>query len=154
MVDYLGETSDEISYDICGTTLLAMDIAQICIHGPSEGCTVELKNRPPLDFSCTESPVSLTMLDMSAQGWLHSSYTITQQQDPYSIAASGGLTNFGFIKSDYLCLSDGCYDFAVATDGHLSNFKDQLWNVGGVRGPVPWTAEICVEKAYRYYFLN
>ena len=145
MMDYFGNTPDEITYTICGITLQYTDIAKICVDSTAQSCTVELLNQPPPGLSCSGTALTVTMLDIAAIGWPLSSYTISRVDNPNFVISTDGDSNFGFIKADSMCLNDGCYNFNVI--GPSS--QTEIWSIADVRGPIPYDSEVCFESTYR-----
>lgn len=142
-----GSSPYEISYEICGVTGSYTDVYRICIDETTKNCVVESVLQNTNNASCSDTTVDINMFNLLASGWDTGVYSITQSSG--SLVASGTLES-GFVDTDEVCLSDGCYDFnTYFPSTPSSNIESSsFWSVCGTRGKLPSSSQICVEKAY------
>ena len=143
MFDWPGNAPWEVSLDICDTTISPEDVARVCIDS-FNACSVTMVPEQSTIDTCSsiESDFSILMFDFASVGWKNASFELRNEIG--ELVANGGNTA-GFVSSDNSCLADGCYSFTTANS---SNADDLMWLACGERGAVPWTASVCVEKAY------
>ena len=140
LLDYYGSAPAEIEMNMCGTTIAYNQIGKLCVDATASSCELVLVTADvePVDSNCTS--VAVILLDQAGVGWPAADFNVISGTGSFT----GGNSSFGFLEVDNICLPDGCYSFNV----HGAESVSQLWSIHGVRGPVPWDAEICVEKAY------
>lgn len=137
-------TNGDMKYEVCGHRGSTKTVTEICIDDAGRCTTPD----PLIHHSCpvAETMTAMYLFDKGGDGWGGATYSLVA--DSGETVSTGTMVS-GFVRTEELCLPDGCYDFSVTTGSHE---KEIFWNLCGHRGVAPFESRLCVEKAYDFCY--